>query len=188
MLVSAFTRALSDPFPPARKAGLTALTASLDSFDLEDICTRVLPSICTQLMDPTKDIRTQALVLLEALTKRIQHLQSLLPEDALLVKEKVNPATPSTGFLSSFAKFTTSEPATVKATSLPAQAAVQSIPNSNSLPSFTAPTSQPHTTQSGWDDDFDLDSPAKEISLLPAKGMVLTKESTGWDNNNWDEF
>ncbi|KAI9001680.1 armadillo-type protein [Gaertneriomyces semiglobifer] len=81
VLVTAFLRALSDPFAPARCAGVAALVAttttaasassaqataassssSCDYIQPTDISHRILPALCPLLLDPDKSVRKQAL-------------------------------------------------------------------------------------------------------------------------------
>ena len=59
VLVSAFTRALKDPFPPARKAGIGGLAATHSYYSPEDVAGRVLPALCTMTVDKDKSVRQQ---------------------------------------------------------------------------------------------------------------------------------
>uniref|UniRef100_A0A6A7FQD4 N-terminal kinase-like protein n=1 Tax=Hirondellea gigas TaxID=1518452 RepID=A0A6A7FQD4_9CRUS len=56
-LISAFTRALKDPFPPARVAGVMALAATQHYYPLDQVAGRVLPSLCQLTLDPDKSVR-----------------------------------------------------------------------------------------------------------------------------------
>lgn len=60
ILISAFTRALKDPFPPARQAGVLAIAASHHLFTLADSAHRLLPALSPLAMDPDKSVRDQA--------------------------------------------------------------------------------------------------------------------------------
>ena len=60
VLLNAFTRALRDPFPPARTAGLMALTATTSYYDPAEIASRVLPAVSPLGVDPEKDVRERA--------------------------------------------------------------------------------------------------------------------------------
>ena len=53
-MITAFLRALKDPFPPARNAGLLALSATLELYDGASIAARIIPSISPLLIDPEK--------------------------------------------------------------------------------------------------------------------------------------
>lgn len=60
VLVSAFIRAMRDPFPPARVAGILALAATQQYFLLTEIANRVLPALCSLTVDPEKSVRDPA--------------------------------------------------------------------------------------------------------------------------------
>jgi SCY1-like protein 1 len=54
VLVPAFGRALRDPFVHARVAALMAFMATIDCFDLEDLATKVIPSVSGSMIDKEK--------------------------------------------------------------------------------------------------------------------------------------
>lgn len=54
VLVPAFTRSLKDPFVHARIAGLMALMATNDCFDIDDIAAKVIPCMSFCLIDKEK--------------------------------------------------------------------------------------------------------------------------------------
>ena len=62
VLVPAFTRALKDPFVHARVAGLMAFMATMDCFDIEDIASKVIPSMSFTLIDKEKYVASAALL------------------------------------------------------------------------------------------------------------------------------
>lgn len=57
VLIPAFLRALKDPFPPARAAGVNAIMITRDMYSVKDIATRVLPAVCPLLVDNANDVR-----------------------------------------------------------------------------------------------------------------------------------
>lgn len=57
VLISAFIRAMRDPFPPARSAGVLALAATQQYFLLSEVATRILPALCQLTVDPEKNVR-----------------------------------------------------------------------------------------------------------------------------------
>ena len=65
VLLNAFTRALRDPFPPARTAGLMALTATTSYYEPGEIAGRVLPAVSPLGVDPEKDVRERAFACVE---------------------------------------------------------------------------------------------------------------------------
>uniref|UniRef100_A0A182PTR2 N-terminal kinase-like protein n=1 Tax=Anopheles epiroticus TaxID=199890 RepID=A0A182PTR2_9DIPT len=60
VLVSAFIRAMRDPFPPSRVAGILALAATQQYFLLNEVAIRILPALCPLTMDPEKSVRDPA--------------------------------------------------------------------------------------------------------------------------------
>lgn len=60
MISSAFLRALKDPFPPARQAGVLGMAATQNFFTLNEIAQRLLPAMCSMTRDPEKGVRDQA--------------------------------------------------------------------------------------------------------------------------------
>ncbi|KAL0270408.1 UNVERIFIED_CONTAM: hypothetical protein PYX00_007828 [Menopon gallinae] len=57
VLISAFIRAMRDPFPPARSAGILALAATQQYFLLSEVASRILPALCQLTVDPEKSVR-----------------------------------------------------------------------------------------------------------------------------------
>jgi SCY1-like protein 1 len=51
VLVPAFTKALKDPFVHARVAGLMGFMATIDCFELEELASKVIPSMSFTLVD-----------------------------------------------------------------------------------------------------------------------------------------
>ena len=54
VLVPAFNRALKDTFVHTRVAGLMAFMATIECFDIEDIASKVIPSMSFTLLDKEK--------------------------------------------------------------------------------------------------------------------------------------
>ena len=51
---------LKDPFPPARIAGINAFAATQQYYSVAETSTRVLPLICSLMVDPEKPVRDQS--------------------------------------------------------------------------------------------------------------------------------
>jgi len=60
VLLNAFTRALKDPFPAARAAGLMSLQATIAYYDATEGGLRVLPAITPLTLDPDAKVRAAA--------------------------------------------------------------------------------------------------------------------------------
>ena len=59
ILCSAFLRAIKDPFPPARQAGIIGMGITQNLFTLADMCHKLMPPLCSMTMDPEKIVRDQ---------------------------------------------------------------------------------------------------------------------------------
>mmetsp|Transcript_3142 Transcript_3142/g.5521 ORF Transcript_3142/g.5521 Transcript_3142/m.5521 type:complete len:736 (-) Transcript_3142:274-2481(-) len=67
VLVPAFLRALKDPFPPARTAGLVAYKTCKMFLSVNEVPTRVLPAIMPLLLDGNPDVRRDAFACIDEL-------------------------------------------------------------------------------------------------------------------------
>ncbi|CAK7275322.1 Nuclear aminoacylation-dependent tRNA export pathway component [Sporothrix epigloea] len=83
VLIAAFSRSLRDPFVHARNAALQALAATSEHFSPEDITSRILPAICTVLLDKEKQVRDQGLKTMEIFMQRIRRAAADMPDTAL---------------------------------------------------------------------------------------------------------
>lgn len=71
-LISAYTKALGDPFVPVRAAVLAAVPVTMEFLDDEGIAKQLLPAICQLLVDPNRRIRSEAFTVAETLVKRLR--------------------------------------------------------------------------------------------------------------------
>ena len=94
VLVSAFTRALRDPFPPARVAGnilycdehlklrsvkflfplsgILAFAATQQYYLLNQISNQILPAMCTLTGDPEREVRDQAFKVVKGFLSKLE--------------------------------------------------------------------------------------------------------------------
>uniref|UniRef100_A0A1L8DN65 N-terminal kinase-like protein n=1 Tax=Nyssomyia neivai TaxID=330878 RepID=A0A1L8DN65_9DIPT len=96
VLVSAFIRAMKDPFPPARVAGILALAATQQYFLLTEVATRILPALCSLTTDPEKSVRDPAFKTIKGFLGKLEKVS----EDPSLketMEADVHTATPSLG-------------------------------------------------------------------------------------------
>lgn len=59
IICSAFLRALKDPFPPARQAGILAMAATQNYYSLSEIAMRLIPALSVLTLDSNKSVRDQ---------------------------------------------------------------------------------------------------------------------------------
>ncbi|XP_076052648.1 N-terminal kinase-like protein yata isoform X2 [Oratosquilla oratoria] len=82
-LISAFTRAMRDPFPPARTAGIMALAGTQQYYPLSDAATRVLPALSQLTLDPEKSVRDAAFRVIKGFLSKLEKVS----EDPSLKEE-----------------------------------------------------------------------------------------------------
>ncbi|CAK7563799.1 MAG: Nuclear aminoacylation-dependent tRNA export pathway component [Sporothrix epigloea] len=83
VLIAAFSRSLRDPFVHARNAALQAFAATCEYFSPEDITSRILPAICTILLDKEKQVRDQGMRTMEIFMQRIRKAAADMPDTVL---------------------------------------------------------------------------------------------------------
>lgn len=88
ILLSAFPKAMRDPFPLSRLSGIIALANTDRFYTLKDIATKVLPSICCLTVDPEKDVRDEAFKTLKQFVKKLEKV-SEQPDLALEMEKDV---------------------------------------------------------------------------------------------------
>ncbi|XP_031353468.1 N-terminal kinase-like protein isoform X2 [Photinus pyralis] len=94
VLISAFIRAMRDPFPPARNAGILALAATQQYYLLTEVSTRILPALCQLTMDTEKTVRDSVFRTIKGFLGKLEKVS----EDPSLresMEADVNTATPS---------------------------------------------------------------------------------------------
>lgn len=79
VLVPAFVRSLKDSFVHARMAGLLALVATGDEFEVEDLAKQALPAVIPCLLDRDKRVRDEAARASTAFFRRIQQAAEQMP-------------------------------------------------------------------------------------------------------------
>jgi SCY1-like protein 1 len=83
VLIAAFTRSLRDPFVHARNAALMALAVTSDAFNEDDCANKILPALCSCLIDKEKLIRDQANKTMDAYLQRVRKFASTMPDTVL---------------------------------------------------------------------------------------------------------
>ncbi|RCV27889.1 hypothetical protein SETIT_5G361100v2 [Setaria italica] len=88
VLINAFTvRALRDTFPPARAAGIMALSVTSSYYEMTEIATRILPNVVVLTFDPDSDVRTKAFQATDQFLQIAkQHHQKLTTGDMMVAE------------------------------------------------------------------------------------------------------
>ena len=92
ILLSAFPKAMRDPYPLARLAGVVALANTDRFYTLRDVASKVLPSLCMLTIDPEKDVRDEAFKTIRLYTDKLQKV-SENPELAMEMEKEVTSCT-----------------------------------------------------------------------------------------------
>uniref|UniRef100_A0A1I7T1D1 N-terminal kinase-like protein n=1 Tax=Caenorhabditis tropicalis TaxID=1561998 RepID=A0A1I7T1D1_9PELO len=72
ILISAFTRALKDPFAPSRMASVLALSATQQFYPIIEIANRIVPSLIPLTCDPEKQVRDQAFKAIRGFLEKLE--------------------------------------------------------------------------------------------------------------------
>ena len=72
VLPAASGKAMRDPFPPSRIAGILAILANLKYFTVKDTACRCLPTVSPLTCDPEKPVREQAFKAVNLMVKRLE--------------------------------------------------------------------------------------------------------------------
>ena len=71
ILCSAFLRAIKDPFPPARQSGIIGMAITQNLFTLADLSQKLMPPLCSMIMDPEKSVRDQVKSVMDTLLRGV---------------------------------------------------------------------------------------------------------------------
>ncbi|KAL4248157.1 Catalytically Inactive Kinase-Related Protein [Abortiporus biennis] len=96
VLVPAFSRALKDPFVHCRVAGLMALMATVDCFDIEELANRVIPNMAFTMTDKEKLVRDHAFKAMQLFVKKLEDHAATMPETAIPENEMPSLVLPTT--------------------------------------------------------------------------------------------
>ncbi|CAD5223914.1 unnamed protein product [Bursaphelenchus okinawaensis] len=89
ILINAFTRGLKDPFPPARMAGVLALSATQQFYSLAEVASKVMPALSPLFVDVDKQVRDQAFKAFKNFLEKLEKASEnpdLIPEFEAQVK------------------------------------------------------------------------------------------------------
>lgn len=200
MMLPAFIRSLRDPFPPSRIAGILSLSATQNFFTLQDCTSKIMPVLCTILMDPEKQVRDHVFTSLKSLIAKMEKFS----EDPTLIKEMESEINQSGSNVSAkltsglswavssiAAKLTrtrdeTQDSATSsnsnKIGNLPATSAASRVAatSSNNQPKSISHSDGPPKTALGGT-SADTKSFASDLDSQPADGWA---DDDGWDNDD----
>lgn len=88
VLIAAFTRSLRDPFVHARNAALMALNVTIDIFSDDDCAMKILPVLCSLLIDKEKLVRDQANKTFDTYLHRVRKFGSTMPDSVMAAENE----------------------------------------------------------------------------------------------------
>ncbi|XP_063868624.1 N-terminal kinase-like protein isoform X2 [Scylla paramamosain] len=211
-LVSAFLRATRDPFPPARTAGVLALAATQQFYNLQDVASKILPSLCMLTLDPEKSVRDAVFKVLKGFLSKVEKVSedpSLREEMEAEVHQASSSSQPSSwagwavgAITSKFYKGgpTSSTPATTPTSTAPSKPPTSRTPQSGSSTPSTqtssmAPTPDPagrgaaeEEEDEEEEDNWDTNEwgSLEECEETPSPGGTASEGDGGWeDAEDW---
>ncbi|CAK8682654.1 unnamed protein product [Clavelina lepadiformis] len=204
VISSAFARAMKDPFPAARVAGILAMCNTIQYFNTADCATKALPALCGTTVDPDKQVRDNAFKTIKVFIEKLEKASNN-PEEAAKMNETAASAstasnTPAswTGWMSTGVTSITSKLYTSKSAPAPTNAGKDEkvtstvpTPSANSDPikakqEHTEPLVEDNNQQNngdGWEDQ-EWNSVEKDFAE-----KVEDKDEDncdGWDSSSWN--
>jgi len=87
VLLNAMSRALKDPFPPAKMAALKSLHNTASVHTPEDVATKVIPMVSPLCVDNEQDVRSMAVTCLEEFFNVIKEQQEASSSDVVATED-----------------------------------------------------------------------------------------------------
>ncbi|XP_021378015.1 N-terminal kinase-like protein [Mizuhopecten yessoensis] len=204
IIISAFLRALKDPFPPARQAGILALAATQNYYQLKEVANRILPPLCAMTMDPEKSVRDQAFKAIKGFIVKLEkvsedpELAIEMEKDVMVGGSAMGSAGSWTGWavtgmtsltskIYSKAKSGTGAPKPTMSGSTPKPTDSQPQQTKQSSPSQepTPEPSQEEEEEEGWDEEDWGNMQERPVSSPTSK--TVQSPGDGWDDNDNDD-
>lgn len=186
VLVSAFLRALKDPFPPARCAGIKAMGDTQTYYLTNDIATRLLPALCTMTIDSDKSVRDQAFKTIKLFIDKLEKL-SENPEAAAQQEQVEAAATSWTGWAVSSIASKLYKPSTSTASyqQSPSDSTGVSGPPGPSKSQEEISAQQPIATKEGTGE-----AKLQHVDRTPSTKAEDTPQIGGWgaEDDDWESF
>lgn len=178
ILLSAFPKAMRDPFPAARLSGIIALANTDLFYTLKDISTKILPSLCIACVDPDKEVRDEAFKIVKMFLDKLEKV-SEKPELALEMEKDVNSCNLDVKNETSWTSWAMNS----------LSAKVSNYTNKKQQPSIALST----TTQDLKKNLEEKTSPTKTVEEQVKKPQIEndkeTKVNDGWETNDlYEDF
>ncbi|XP_071533410.1 N-terminal kinase-like protein [Panulirus ornatus] len=186
-LTSAFTRAMRDPFPPARTAGVMALAATQQYYTLQEVASKILPSLCQLTLDPEKSVRDSVFRVLKGFLSKLEKVSEdpALKEQMETEVKSFNSSTSQPASWAGWAvgaitsKFYKSSISVNPQQQQQQQQQGQQKPASSSFGTFT-PSTKTSSVAS-----IPLEEPGKPSNRSPTKLPDEESDNDDWENSDW---
>lgn len=183
VLVSAFTRALRDPFPPARVAGLMALAATQHYYTLSQVSQSVLPSLCGLTCDPEREVRDQAFKVIKGFLSKLEKVsEDPSLKESMEADVNANASTDMSHAASTWAGWAVNAVTSkfYKGKSVDKSGGDSSESNLPSPAKSAATTAAPSA-----------DKPARQVTKVNSNGTDeenVSDAETNWESNDWGDM
>ncbi|XP_014787846.1 N-terminal kinase-like protein isoform X1 [Octopus bimaculoides] len=178
IICSAFLRALKDPFPPARQAGILAMAATQNYYSLSEIAMRLIPALSVLTLDSNKSVRDQSFKAINGFLSKLEKV-SENPELREEMEKDVTAGGSKAGDISSWAGW-----AVIGMSSLTSKlyrgattTSTTTTPTVNTSPTSTPANGRPPVRA----------EESQERESVPSKPDI-PKSNEGWESENWNEM
>ncbi|XP_013069379.2 N-terminal kinase-like protein isoform X1 [Biomphalaria glabrata] len=191
ILCSAFMRAMKDPFPPARQAGILGIAATQNFYNLSEVANRLLPSLCSLTRDPDKGVRDQAFKTIKGFLSKLEKV-SENPELEEDYEKEVMSGTATAASASGWAGWAVTGMSTLTS-KIYSKSGVTKPTGDTSSPGSDKPSVQ--AVPSKPSSALPASEPSKPIQNQTAAPDVEDEEDTkedgtgdGWEEDDWGDL
>ncbi|XP_064622073.1 N-terminal kinase-like protein [Lineus longissimus] len=186
ILASAYLRALKDPYPPSRQAGILAMAATNNFFTLKDGATRLLPSLTAMTVDPDKGVRDQAFKAVRCFLAKLEKASE--NPDCIQDLEKDVMIGGTGTDQSSWAGWAMSGMTNITSKIIKAKKAIpttSSTANGAAGKSSPKPAAPPNPSSSSPDGKVE---PVPVARLQEEPALVDDEDGGGWEEDDWGDM
>eukprot|EP00096_Caligus_rogercresseyi_P013655 TRINITY_DN6280_c0_g1_i1.p1 TRINITY_DN6280_c0_g1~~TRINITY_DN6280_c0_g1_i1.p1 ORF type:complete len:729 (-),score=189.49 TRINITY_DN6280_c0_g1_i1:54-2240(-) len=186
VLIPAFSSKLKDPFPPARIAALNAFVVTQEHYSTQELASRILPVVCTKMIDPDKAVRDQAFKISKEFYDKLQEM-SENPEFNRLMEKEMESST----VVSAASDWASWAVGTLGAKFSKQQQSPNAKPgdeNSNNARPPPRTSSSPNVSTANISKSPMEPIRPQEAPIIP-KEPVISDANDGWDDDDdWKDF
>ncbi|XP_053305391.1 N-terminal kinase-like protein [Spea bombifrons] len=187
VLISAFSRATKDPFSPSRSAGVLGFAATHNFYSMNDCAMKILPVLCSVVVDPEKSVREQAFKAIHSFLDKLESVSENPAQLAELEKD-VNTASMNPGIVGGWAGWAVTGVSSL--TSKLIRTSVAGGQEATSAGVTTSPTSTAPTEANKPDSTLPLSIPSpsnitSHYEREEDKDVMEEGALDRWDDEDW---